>query len=345
MAFWSVLLLAGLIGAGTLQWLGPVKPKRDAPTVAGLFVPPRARLAVLSPPVHAPPAGPPPVIAIAGPDASLLEPTPDYDGAPEFNGAELPRIGADGRQPRIVYAGWSPRIAVPPKPRIGVLLEGLGLSAADSSSAIESLPAAVSLAVSPYAPDLEPLLAEARLRGHELLLSLPMEPLHAPNDDEGPQAMNDDVGVQQNQRRLQWSLSRLQGYAGVTNALSGLSGEGFTNLPAFSVVAHGLGSRGLFYLNASPGIDRPLGIWGASADLRLDDTQDAAAIDSRLLQLEQLASHNGHAIGVAGPLYPVTVARIAAWCRTLGSHGIVLVPVSSLATAPADAVQAKRSEE
>ena len=336
LGFWSVLLLAACIGGVTLQWLGPLKPAPDKarPTI----LPATVAKAIPRPAAAA--ATPDPVVAIAAPDPALLEPATDDDGV------EIPRIAADGRQSRIVYAGWSPpRVGVPPPARIGIMLEGLGLSAADSMSAIESLPAAVSLAVSPYAPDLEPLLAEARTRGHELLLSLPMEPLHAPNDDEGPQAMNDDLDAQQNQRRLDWAMSRLHGYAGVTNALSGLGGEGFASLPAFSVVAHGLGARGLFYLNASPGVDRPLGIWGASADLRLDDTQDATAIDARLLQLEQLALHGGHAIGVAGPLYPVTVARIAAWSRTLAKRGMILVPVSSLTAAPADAVEAKRSRE
>ncbi|WP_428374851.1 divergent polysaccharide deacetylase family protein [Lichenicoccus sp.] len=337
LGFWSALLLAACVGGATLQWLGPVRPSPDKVRAAAR---PVLVATLIAKPAHAAAAVPHPRTAIAAPDPALLEPAPDY------HGAAVPRIAADGRQARVVYAGWSPpEGALPPPPRIGILLDGLGLSAADSTSAIESLPAAVSLAVSPYAPDLEPLLAEARLRGHELLLSLPMEPLHAPNDDEGPQAMNDDLAAQQNQRRLEWALSRLQGYAGVTNALSGLAGEGFTGLPAFGVVAHGLGARGLFYLNASPGTDRPLGIWGANADLRLDDTQDAAAIDARLLQLEQIASHNGHAIGVAGPLYPVTVARIAAWSRSLAARGMILVPVSSLSGAPADAVEARRSDE
>ncbi len=336
LVFWSVLLLTAGVGAATLQWLGPVRP---APGPVQATARPMAVAKLAAKPAHAVTI-PHPMVTIAAPEPALLEAAPDEDGV------LLPRIAPDGRQARIVYAGWTPpRVGLPPPRRIGILLEGLGLSAADSTAAIESLPAAVSLGVSPYAPDLEPLLADARLHGHELLLSLPMQPLHAPNDDEGPQALNEDLGSQQNQRRLDWALSRLQGYAGVTNALSGLAGEGFTSLPEFSVVAHGLGARGLFYLNASPGTDRPLGIWGASADLRLDEIEDAAAIDARLVQLEQIALHDGHAIGVAGPLYPVTVARIAAWSRTLAARGMILVPVSSLSAAPADAVLAKRSVE
>ncbi|TLU73995.1 divergent polysaccharide deacetylase family protein [Lichenicoccus roseus] len=327
--FWTALLLAGGIAALTLQWLGPIRPPPAVRQVAALTPRPAIRIRPVPP-------APEPARPIATPDDALLEAAPDYDGF------ELPRIAADGRQARLVYAGRPPRPSVPPHPVIGILLEGLGLSAADSADAIGSLPAPVSLAVSPYAPDLEPLLAEARRQGHELLVSLPMEPLHAPNDDEGPQQLTDDLDTDQNQRRLEWALSRLQGYAGVTNALSGLAGEGFARLPAFAPIARGMGARGLFYLNATPGADRPLGVWSATADVRLDETQDAAAIDARLLLLEQTASRNGHAIGVAGPLYPVTVARIAEWSRGLAARGMILVPVSSLATAPEDAGPAPR---
>ena len=66
------------------------------------------------------------------------------------------------------------------RPRVAVLLAGIGMSETDSEEAIRTTPAAISLAVSPYAFHPERLLADARAAGHELLLSLPMEPARYP---------------------------------------------------------------------------------------------------------------------------------------------------------------------
>ncbi len=323
-AFWAALALAGGGTAATLQWLGPV-PRAAVGTMPAM---PHPRT-----PPPAPPASPKPGPAamplgdrldIAVPEAALLEP------APHFPGMMLPRIASDGREPRRLYAARVPPIPAGAK-RVAILLDGVGLSTADSLDAIDSLPAAVSLAVSPYAVEPGAVLDAARKGGHETLLSLPMEPATAPADDEGTEALTLRVSDDENARRLEWSLSRLQGYAGVTNAASGLDGRGFTGSLQFVAVARSLAGHGLFYLDATPNEPVPGGIDGADADLRLDDPPDAAGIDRQLARLEQIAASRGSAIGVAGPLYPVTIRRLADWAHGLASRGLVLVPVSSLA--------------
>lgn len=340
--FWAALALAGGGLVATLQWLGP-PPVRVAAATA-------AKTAIASP-THAPglkpahPALPPPAAAvtrasdrldIAVPDPALLEP------APHEAGMMLPRISRDGREARGLYAARSPSLP-PGAKRISILLDGVGLSVADSLDAIDSLPAAVSLAVSPYATEPGAVLDAARKAGHELLLSLPMEPATAPFDDEGAEALTLQVNADENTRRLEWSLSRIQGYAGATNASSGLDGQGFAASLQFIAVARVLAGRGLFYIDATPDDPVPGGIAGAGIDLRIDDPPNAAGIDKQLARLEQIADSKGSAIGIAGPLYPVTIRRLASWARALPAHGLVLVPVSSLVRpAPETALRSAR---
>ena len=69
------------------------------------------------------------------------------------------------------------------RPRVGLLVAGIGMSEAESLAAIKNLPAAVTLAISPYAGDLSRLLDAARMTGHEYLLSVPMEPQGYPVND------------------------------------------------------------------------------------------------------------------------------------------------------------------
>ncbi|MCQ8241016.1 divergent polysaccharide deacetylase family protein [Rhizosaccharibacter radicis] len=277
---------------------------------------------------------------IAPPDPALLEP------APSLPGRMLPRIGADGRQPRLIYAATPP--AVPPGDhRIAILVEGIGLSAALTREAIETLPPAISLAVSPHAAELKragaatPLLDEARKLGHELLLSLPMQPASR-NDDEGPHALDSNAPEVVNRADLFWVLSRLQGYAGVTGAFGGMAGERFSSSSMFTAVAEELRDRGLFYVPPRPDAPpadgepvRPLpgGLFRAPVSVVLDEQPDAADITARLSRLEQIAASGDGAIGLAGPLRPVVVERLRSWSAHLAERGFVLVPVSSFQAA------------
>ena len=59
---------------------------------------------------------------------------------------------------------------------LGLVITGLGLSDADTRAAIESLPGPVTLSFSPYSSNPDPLVDLARARGHEMLVSIPMEP-------------------------------------------------------------------------------------------------------------------------------------------------------------------------
>ena len=72
----------------------------------------------------------------------------------------LPRVGEDGRQPWQVYA--RPFDQNDARPRIAVIVTGLGLSAAATEAAIKLLPGAVTLAFDPYAPGLEAWIVMAR---------------------------------------------------------------------------------------------------------------------------------------------------------------------------------------
>ena len=66
----------------------------------------------------------------------------------------------------------------------------------------------------------------------------------------------------------------------------------------------------------------------AKADISIDAVPTAVEIDRALARLETLARERGTAVGVASAL-PISIDRIAAWIRTLESHGIMLVPLTT----------------
>ena len=257
----------------------------------------------------------------------------------------LPRIGADQRTPSQVYAsGFTDTTG---RPRIGLILAGIGMNEAESAQAIASLPAGLTLAVSPYATPNPTLLDQARRKGHELLLAIPMEPMGFPLNDPGERALLTSATPEQNKRNLEWALGRFAGYAGTTAALGGqLNGERFPMLAEqMRPVLSNLAARGLFYvgarITARPGT--PGGqpafpyAWNRSIDLVLDDPADAASLEAKLTALEGIARDKGSAIGLVGMASPIVLERLAAWTNGLGGRGFVLAPASALMLPPGEA--------
>jgi polysaccharide deacetylase 2 family uncharacterized protein YibQ len=246
----------------------------------------------------------------------------------------LPRIADDGRKPMTAYAAPAPAGA---KFKIAIVINGLGQSSSATKTALDSLPAAITLGFVPYAADAQEWVATARERGHEVLLQIPMEPLDFPESDLGPQTLRSGQDEESNIQHLSWAMSRFTGYAGVTNLL----GQRFlTNSEALSPVLTYLNRRGLYFFDngaasqsVAPMVAGQVGIPAAQSGPALDNVQNPSEIDRRLSELETQARANGTAVGSAF-LYPATVARIAAWARGLEARGFVLVPVSAIVSQP-----------
>ncbi len=323
--FWLALLVVGGGGAVALQVLGPAPVSTSASVAAPPAPAPAAPVVAVVPTPSPPPAPGPPIRprtlsgASPTPDPALLEPAPD------FPDAKLPRTGPDGRTSLLAYA--RPYDATDRRPRLAMLVVGLGLDMAASHAAIQALPPAVSLGLSPYTHQPDALLDDLRSRGHEFFVTLPMESQGYPLNDGGPHQLISSADPADNARNLEWDLSRMQGEVGVTGASDGLRGERFAASPsAIGVVLHEVARRGLLYVDPRPNVALPGSVGVTSV---VDD--GGAELEAKLAALEQQARNGGPALGLALRPTPVTVERIAAWARGLDGRGIVLVPVSALA--------------
>jgi polysaccharide deacetylase 2 family uncharacterized protein YibQ len=240
-----------------------------------------------------------------------------------------------------VYAsGFDPTTV---RPRVGILIAGIGLSEAESMAA-RDLPAAATLAVSPYAGDIDRMLASARLAGHEYLLSVPMEPQGYPiNDPDDRHALMPSLPVEENLSRLHWVLSRIPGYVGVTSALGPMHGERLAaDREQFDAFLAEIAHRGLLFVDARPGEPGLPLAWSRSADIVIDeDPVNEATLDARLDALSKLARDKGSALGLVSVPRPKTLERVAAWSNTLMAKGLILAPVSALVRPPGKQEQGK----
>lgn len=304
----------------------PAKPVEPAPLVAPKQVPSR-------PPAVAPQIEPKTPDLPKARKSAALSRAPDAALITNTGRGPLPVVGSDGREAWRVYA--KPFNQADKRPKIGVVIYGLGTSAAATQAAIQGLPGAVTLAFSPYARNLPDWVAAARAAGHEVLMMVPMEPINYPDFDPGPQALITSASPEQNIDRLNWILSRATGYVGVTDYM----GSRFTaSSEHMRLFLGALGQRGLLFLESRTGarelsgaIAQQFKVPFAANTLYLDSRAARTAIDGQLQEAERLAKSQGSVI-VMGFSYPVTLERVASWAQGVEKRGMVLAPVSAIAT-------------
>jgi uncharacterized protein len=241
-------------------------------------------------------------------------------------------VMADGLKPFTVYAAEADRARAAKMPVVAIVVGGLGVGAAKTTDAIMKLPAAVTLAFTPYGSDPGKLAERARAQHHEILLQIPMEPFDYPDNDPGPQTLLTSLNSEQNLDRMYWHLSRFQGYAGIANFMGGRFVVGdAVMLPIVREAA----KRGLGYFDDG---SAPRSVAGslaaaqampfAKGDVAIDTVPTAVEIDRALGTLENLARERGVAVGVASAL-PVSIERVGIWAKALESRGIMLVPLTT----------------
>lgn len=253
----------------------------------------------------------------------------------ETEHGSIPRMSATGQTPFEAYA--QPAAATPAagdgKPLIAVIVTGLGLNAASTTSAIETLPGPVTLAFAPYGTGLTATAASARATGHEILLEVPLEPFDYPESDPGPDTLLTGQTARDNLNRLFTVMGKFGGYVGLINHM----GARFTASTAdFSPVMEELGARGLGYVDdgssnrsVASQLAAANGVPFGRADMALDQNPARQPILDQLKALEQKAADHGSAVGVISAL-PVSISTLAEWARTAGDRGFTLVPVTAL---------------
>ncbi|OXE35415.1 MAG: hypothetical protein CGW95_13965 [Phenylobacterium zucineum] len=237
----------------------------------------------------------------------------------------LPIIGGDGRTPAQAYAR---PFTSNGRPKIALMIGGLGLNAASTRQAIEQLPPEITLSFVPYAEGLQGWIDLARANGHEVLLETPMEPMDYPENDPGPYTLMANAQNADTVHKLEWLMSRATGYFGLTNYLGSRFVGSESGMAAFTGALRG---RGLAFIDDGSAARRGGGIPRASAERIIDDQLSGPAIDQQLLALEAGALQKGQALGSAFA-YPITLNQVGAWARSVENRGYQLAPASALTT-------------
>ncbi len=312
---------------GTLRYTDLWRAEQPLPGTA-------ASATAREPAAAPPPAGPPPVRGEPVAGAPPVEP-PETLLEPGAYGA-LPRRGEDGRSPFSVYR--SNFAFDPERPRIALVVVGLGLAREPTLTATE-LPPLFGLGFSPYGRELAGWMRYGRWRGHEVLLELPVRPARYPLDDAGPLALAPDLPPERLEQRLETTLAAGKGYFAVTVEAGAYVAAPETFAPVLARLAEaglGLIELGGDHLAAAAARQGVPYLW---SDPPIDLDPAPEAIDLALGRLETRALREGAALGTLEGA-AVTYARLRQWLPSLEAKGLQLVAPSrvfdGLARGPAE---------
>jgi uncharacterized protein len=242
----------------------------------------------------------------------------------------LPIISTSGRT---AFDAYKKPFSDTGKPKVALVIGGLGLNARITQRAIDELPAEVTLSFMPYTENLQGWINKARAAGHEVMIEIPMEPFDYPDSDTGPQTLLSNAPADENQRRLEFLLSRATGYFGVTNYLGGkFAGSG----DAASAAMRALKSRGIAFISdgSVPTLGsaaQNVGMRNAQADRSVTDRTSGEDIFAELGALETMATQRGAALGF-GVAFSGSIDQVVRWSREATRRGMILAPASAVAS-------------
>lgn len=353
--------LAGTVALG--WWLGSSnRPQITAPAAPDSAIAPIAP----SPTEAYPPAAPPPQIAPAANFSARQEiamapftpPIPDaqvFSGEAE-EGGKAPGMAASVSSPltppqaappsypvdapsgaRVLQPpGWARNAVASPAnpdrlPVIAIVIDDLGVAPSRVAAAL-ALPAPMTMAVLPYAGNAVQVAVAARAHGHEVLVHLPMEAENGQNP--GPQALLGALTPQEFAQRVNWNLSRFDGYIGVNNHMGSKLTQ---NSAAMGMLMAQLKQRGLLFLDSrtaagtiAAATARNIGVTSLQRDIFLDNVITVESVRSQLRKTEDTARRNGYAIAIGHP-HPETIAALTAWAADIKGRGFLLAPLSTIA--------------
>lgn len=215
---------------------------------------------------------------------------------------------------------------------IVIVIDDMGINNIRTEEMME-LNYPLTLSFLPYGNRSIKYAGEARQRGFEIMVHVPMEPLDGKLDT-GSNTLMTVMTQEELQQKLSVNLNKFVGYVGINNHM----GSKFTqDRRALQPMMKTLHENGLLFLDSrtisnsvAEKIAKEHSVPAFSRDVFLDDNPDLVAVRGQLEILEKTARKNGVAIAIGHPK-PDTIQALREWLPQLETKGFQVVPISALA--------------
>ena len=211
--------------------------------------------------------------------------------------------------PRLRFAGEDPKLAI--------VIDDMGFNESALRQLL-NLDFPVTLAFLPHGKHTRSGAMAAHIKGGEVLVHQPMEPIGYPQVRPGPNALLTGMSEGQIRRILEATIAAVPHAVGLNNHM----GSRFTQqADGVSVVIRVLKERGMFMLDSLTHKDsvfadqgRSLGIEHYSRDVFLDAAPFREKVLEELYRAEAIALYTGQAVAIGHP-HPETLAALRDWQR------------------------------
>lgn len=216
---------------------------------------------------------------------------------------------------------------------VSLIIGGLGVNRSLTQEAIQSLPADVTLSFAAHSVGLQEWVDKARADGHEVFIEIPMESANFnPAEPGADRALRITLPPAENGRRLDWMLSRAQGYAGLIN----FNGDSFLTradiaapfMDRLAQTSLGFITDGAFETPALPALAKSVRQPFKTGHGLIDPDPIPRVISARLSGLGNSAKSGEHPVGV-GFSYPETLLEVQNWIASLEAQNLQLAPASA----------------
>jgi polysaccharide deacetylase 2 family uncharacterized protein YibQ len=214
-------------------------------------------------------------------------------------------------------------------PIVAIVIDDIGYDRHIAAKLL-AMDAPLTFSVLPYGPFSREIAGEARTKGHEIMLHLPMEPKEYPAVNPGPGALLSKMTPDEFIGQLKADIDRIPGLKGVNNHMgSAISTSSARMRQIFTI----LKKDGLYYIDSrttAETVARPsaelLHMPFTERDIFIDHVETQQFIRKQLHKLIKRARRQGYAVGIAHP-HAVTYKVLAELLPDL-KKSVELVPAS-----------------
>lgn len=255
--------------------------------------------------------------------------TPAAESHSETPAPVLPPLGRDGTQG---------------KTKIAIIIDDIGFRLAPVTELLK-IDAPIAFAILPHTPQSAVAAEMVHMKGHEILLHLPMEP-HAANQKPGTGALFRTMTGSEIRKQLKEDIEAVPYLVGVNNHMGSAFMEDEERL---QIVLKELQQRGLYFIDSrttpksrAKAVAVKTGIRFAARRLFLDNEMEQAVIFRNLLK--HLENNNDIHMIIIGHPYPGTIKALGEAVPLLQSRGIRFVMPSELVEVIGGGLKKDRNE-
>ncbi|MEE2524911.1 divergent polysaccharide deacetylase family protein [Hyphobacterium sp. HN65] len=230
--------------------------------------------------------------------------------------------------PYVIAETRAPQPVSDTRPVVVLVIDDAGIDPGLTRQAMD-LPVALTLSFLPYAEATPALALEARERGHDIFLHLPMEPYGL--DDPGPGALTRHLSREELRRRVDLAFRRVPGATGFNNHM----GSAFTaDAAALTAAFSSLEGSDLVFLDSLTSgrsqayrVASRAGLTALRRDIFIDHVpgEEMEFLDAMATR----ARSEGQVIAIAHPR-PGTLEALSSWIAAPQNQDIRFITVSQL---------------